>query len=51
MLIAVAEAASSTKRRGEYNMHWTAVLLAAYAAGFLELWQACENAPLAPEDD
>jgi hypothetical protein len=31
-------------------MHWTAVLLTAYAAAFLEIWQLCEHAPPAPED-
>jgi hypothetical protein len=31
-------------------MHWTAVLLAAYAAGFLEIWRLCDAAPVAPED-
>ncbi|MCJ2012739.1 hypothetical protein [Methylobacterium sp. J-076] len=29
-------------------MHWTAVLLAAYAAGILEFWRLCEDAPTAP---
>lgn len=31
-------------------MHWTAVLLAAYAAGILEMWRLCEEAPAAPDD-
>ncbi len=31
-------------------MHWTAVLLAAYAACFLEIWRLCDEAPIAPED-
>ncbi len=26
-------------------MHWAAVVLAAYAAGFVEFWRLCENAP------
>jgi hypothetical protein len=31
-------------------MHWLAVCLTAYAAMILEVWQLCDNAPLAPED-
>jgi choline-glycine betaine transporter len=31
-------------------MHWTAVLLAAYAAGVLEFWRVCETAPIAQDD-
>lgn len=31
-------------------MHWTAVLLAAYVAGILEMWRLCEEAPAAPDD-
>jgi hypothetical protein len=31
-------------------MHWTAVVLAAYAAGFLEFWRMCEEAPAAQDE-
>lgn len=31
-------------------MHWAAVVLTAYAAGFLEIWRMCEDAPSAPDD-
>jgi hypothetical protein len=31
-------------------MHWAAVFLTAYAAGFLEIWRLCDQAPSAPED-
>jgi hypothetical protein len=31
-------------------MHWGAVVLAAYAASFLEFVRLCDEAPLAPED-
>lgn len=31
-------------------MHWAAVILAAYAAGFVEFWRMCETAPLVRED-
>jgi hypothetical protein len=26
-------------------MHWTAILLLAYAAAFVEFWLLCEHAP------
>lgn len=31
-------------------MHWTAVVLAAYAAGFLEFWRLCDTAPAAQDE-
>ncbi|GJD35352.1 hypothetical protein QO012_003682 [Methylobacterium aerolatum] len=31
-------------------MHWTAVLLAGYAAAVLELKRLCDDAPSAPDD-
>jgi hypothetical protein len=31
-------------------MHWTAVVLAAYAAGFLEFWRLCDGAPAAQDE-
>lgn len=31
-------------------MHWAAVILAAYAFGFVEFWRMCEAAPLAQEE-
>lgn len=31
-------------------MHWTAVILAAYAAGLVEFWRLCRDAPLMPEE-
>jgi hypothetical protein len=31
-------------------MHWTAVLLVAYAAGIVELKRVCDGAPTAPDD-
>jgi hypothetical protein len=31
-------------------MHWTAVVLAAYAAGFLEFWRLCDVAPAAQDE-
>jgi len=32
------------------TMHWTAVVLAAYAAGFLEFWRLCDAAPAAKDE-
>ncbi len=31
-------------------MHWTAVILAAYAAGLVEFWRLCRAAPLMADD-
>lgn len=31
-------------------MHWTAVILAAYAAGLVEFWRLCRAAPLIADD-
>lgn len=31
-------------------MHWAAVVLAAYAVGFVEFWRLCEAAPVAPDE-
>ena len=28
-------------------VHWTAVLIAAYAVGFVEFWRLCDAAPSA----
>jgi hypothetical protein len=31
-------------------MHWVAVILAAYAAGFVEFWRLCDSAPLVHDE-
>jgi hypothetical protein len=31
-------------------VHWTAVLLAAYAAAFVEFWRLCDAAPFEDGD-
>ena len=31
-------------------MHWAAVFLVAYAAGFVEFWRLCDTAPLMHAD-
>jgi hypothetical protein len=30
-------------------MHWSVLLTAAYAAGFVEFWRLCVEAPIAEE--
>lgn len=32
-------------------VHWTAVLLAAYAAAFVEFWRLCDAAPFVEDSD
>ncbi|KAA0122820.1 hypothetical protein CIW48_15355 [Methylobacterium sp. P1-11] len=32
-------------------MHWSAVLLAVYAAGLVEFWRLCRTAPLVWHED
>lgn len=31
-------------------MHWTAVILAAYALGLVEFWRLCRDAPIMPDE-
>lgn len=31
-------------------MHWSSLVIAAYAAGFVEFWRLCREAPAAEED-
>jgi len=31
-------------------MHWAAVILTAYAAGLVEFWRLCRDAPLMPDE-
>ena len=31
-------------------MHWAAVVLAAYAVGFVEFWRMCETAPISQDE-
>ncbi|ACB26565.1 hypothetical protein ABID82_003919 [Methylobacterium sp. PvP062] len=31
-------------------MHWSSLVIAAYAAGFVEFWRLCLQAPAAEED-
>jgi hypothetical protein len=31
-------------------MHWSSLVIALYAAGFVEFWRLCARAPLAGDD-
>lgn len=32
------------------TMHWSSVVIALYAAGFLEFWRLCADAPIAEDE-